>query len=252
MPECSIRSLTDVLRASEPRPEKGADATEQRKYAKRFADHMARLIAHGFRKRFRKRFEGILPDDLGRGLESLSRSVRGPKRLDVNFSTPQLGLGLGISLKSVHIRETGGAQGYTHNRKRNDEELRVESSGYHARQPYAVMVAVLFLPYDACDDARSKNPSSFGKWVQYLRPLAGRDVGDDVALYERVFIGLYDPAGRMMEFFDVAKPPPKRGRPRALLSFIQFLDEVKHTYDARNHTEFTWSDETPPPYGESP
>src|SRR5262249_49129059 len=115
-----IRSLADVLRASEPRPSKGADAAEQRRYAKRFADHMARLIARGFRKRFKKRFEGILPDDLGHGLESLSRSARGPKRLDINFSTPQLGLGLGISLKSVHIRETRGAQGYTHNRKRND------------------------------------------------------------------------------------------------------------------------------------
>ena len=33
-------------------------------------------------------------------------SVFGKKQLDVNFSTPQLGLALGISLKSVHIRET--------------------------------------------------------------------------------------------------------------------------------------------------
>jgi len=211
---------------------------------------MARLIAHGFRKRFKKTFVGMLPDDQGRGLESLSRSSRGPKRLDVNFSTPQLGLGLGISLKSVHIRESGGAQGYTHNRKRNDEELRVESSGYHARQPYAVMVAVVFLPYDSCDDARGQNPSSFGKWVHYLRPLAGRGLGDDDARYERVFIGLYDPSGSGMAFFDVSTPPPKRGRPRALLSFTEFLDQVKHTYDARNHTEFTWADEAPPPYGE--
>ena len=227
----------------------GADASEQRKYAKRFADHMARLIASELRRRFR-RFHGILPDEKGGGLESLARGVRGPKRLDINFSTPQLGLGLGISLKSVHIREKSGARGYTHNRKRNDEELRVEASGYHARQPYAVMVAVVFLPYDACDDSRGKNPSSFGKWVQYLRPLTGREPGDDGALYERVFIGLYDPAGTIMEFFDVGNPPPKRGRPSALLSLRGFVDELKRTYDARNYIEFEWADEVPPPYGE--
>ena len=62
---------------------------------------MAGCIANGLRDRF----EGILPDEAGRGVESPAQSVRGPKKLDVNFSTTQLGLGFGISLKSVHFRE---------------------------------------------------------------------------------------------------------------------------------------------------
>ena len=65
--------------------------------------------------------------------------------MDINFSTPELWLALGISLKSVHLRDIKGAERYTHNMKRNEEELRIEASGYHKRQPYAVMIAVLFL-----------------------------------------------------------------------------------------------------------
>jgi hypothetical protein len=58
--------------------------------------------------------------------------------------------------------------------KRNEEELRIEASGYHKRQPYAVMAGILFLPFDACEDGKKNNPSSFGSWVRHLRPYAGR------------------------------------------------------------------------------
>jgi hypothetical protein len=245
----AARTLRQVLDSASPRPAADADSGLKNAYATRFANSMAECIACGLRGDF----PGILPDENGRGAESPARAVRGPKRLDVNFSTPQLGLGLGISLKSVHFRETTGTRGYTHNLKRNDEELRVESSGYHARQPYAVMVATLFLPYDACDDARDARPSSFGAWVKYLRPLTGRqDPGDDIALFERVFIGLYDPQFPAaappqggMEFFDVAEAPPRTGRPHGLLDFAQYLEQVRITYDRRNHTEFKWADGTP-------
>lgn len=238
-----VRTLGDVLRLSEPRPGAGSSDVDKRTYATRFADNMARCIANALRDRF----PGILPDEAGRGTESPARSVRGPKRLDVNFSTPQLGLGLGISLKSVHFRDAGGARRYTHNMKRNDEELRVEASGYHQRQPFAVMVGVIFLPDDACDDARRDRPSSFGAWVKYLRPLAGRDdPHEDIARFERVFIALYDVAGTRMEFFDVEKAPPRAGRPRNLLSFLEFLDEAEKTYLKRNAAEFEWADEESP------
>ena len=125
----------------------------------------------------------------------MARSAR-KKQLDVNFSTPQLGLALGISLKSVHLRDVKGAERYTHNMKRNEEELRIEASGYHKRQPYAVMVAVLFLPFDSADDAKRDNPSSFGSWVRHLRPFAGRkDPDDDTDKFERILSGCTSPTG---------------------------------------------------------
>jgi hypothetical protein len=210
---------------------------------------MAICIANGLRERF----PTILPDEEGRGVESPAQSVRGPKKLDVNYSTPQLGLGFGISLKSVHFREKE-FRGYIHNMKRNDEELRTEASGYHQRQPYAVMIAVVFVPYEACFDASVRHPSSFGSWVKYLRPVAQRRAPhEDIARYERAFVGLYDRGGEAMEFFDVENAPPRTGKPRDLFSYTGFLDEIEKTYLRRNVSEFEWADSStletdePPP-----
>src|SRR5205814_8251525 len=132
----------------------------------RFADHMATRIATGLSERL---------GDIEATTKRNAGSVRGKKQLDINFSTPQLGLALGISLKSVHLRDVKGAERYTHNMKRNEEELRIEASGYHKRQPYAVMVAVLFVPFDAADDGKKDNPSSFGSWVRHRRRYSARD-----------------------------------------------------------------------------
>ena len=245
-PKKSILTLLDVLEGSAPRPPDSVTTPEERHklpedkrtYATRFADKMAICIANGLREQF----PGVLPDELGEGVESPAQSVRGPKKLDVNYSTPQLGLGFGISLKSVHFREKE-KRGYIHNRKRNDEELRTEASGYHQRQPYAVMIAVVFLPDGACEDASARHPSSFGEWVKYLRPLAQRHAAhDDIARYERVFVGLYDRDGTKMEFFDVEMAPPKSGRPKNLLTYREFLDEIEKTYLRRNSAEFEWAE----------
>lgn len=251
-----IRNLRDVLAGAGIRPpdvaqnrdERHRLSEDKRTYATRFADKMATCVANGLRERF----PGVLPDESGRGVESPAQSVRGPKKLDVNYSTPQLGLGFGVSLKAVHFREKE-KRGYIHNMKRNDEELRSEASGYHQRQPYAVMVAVLFLPDDACDDATARHSSSFGAWVKYLRPLSQRHTAqDDIDRYERVFIGLYQRDGASMEFFDVAIAPPKQGRPKGLLSYAQFLDEIEKTFLRRNVAEFEWADDAATETNEPP
>ena len=150
----------------EPRPSRSDPVGAKNQYAVRFADHMATQIASDL-------FERL--EDISATTKRTAASARGKKQLDINFSTPRLGLALGISLKSVHLRDVKGSERYTHNMKRNEEELRIEASGYHKRQPYAVMVAVLFLPFDAADDGKKDNPSSFGSWVRHLRPYSGRE-----------------------------------------------------------------------------
>lgn len=164
-------------------------------------------------------------------------------------------------MKSVHLREPKGAKRYTHNMKRNEEELRIEASGYHKRQPYAVMVGVLFLPFDSCTDAKQdRSASSFGSWVRHLRPYTGR-LGhtDDIDRFERLHVALYEPDGSALRFFDVRSAPPKNGRPRTdgddpfdpsrsdvppsrLLSYAEFLDDVHHLYLRRNSADFQWLD----------
>jgi hypothetical protein len=226
--------ISSVLKEAEPRPTRSDPVGAKNKYASRFADAMAARIAND------------LSPDLPGITATPARtaaSARGRKQLDVNFSTPQLGLGLGISLKSVHLRDVKPPHRYTHNLKRNEEELRIEASGYHKRQPYAVMVAAVFLPFDSCEDGRRNNPSSFGSWVRHLRPYTGRREPDqEIDRFEKIFIALYEPDGSAVEFFDVELNPPKNGRPRNTISYGQFLSTVYDAYLKRNEAQFQWAD----------
>lgn len=226
--------LSAVLKESGTRPTESDTSGDKIQYAVRFADAMALAMARDLSPRLK-------------GIEATTKrsatSAQGRKQLDVNFSTPGLGLALGISLKSVHIRDAGSATRYTHNMKRNEEELRIEASGYHKRQPYAVMIGVLFLPLDSCTDGKKDNASSFGSFVRKLRPYSGRqDPHDDADKFERIFVALYDPKGSEMKFFDIEKAPPKNSRPKELLSYDEFLDASYHAYLARNSAEFEWAE----------
>jgi hypothetical protein len=234
LPDEGAAVVAEVLAAAAPRPVQSDAVGPKNQYAVRFADRMAARIAADL-------FERL--ENITATTKRSAGSARGAKQLDINFSTPRLGLALGISLKSVHLRDIKGAQRYTHNMKRNEEELRIEASGYHKRQPYAVMVAVLFLPFDSSEDGKKDNPSSFGSWVRHLRPYAGRsDHEDEIDKFEKIFIALYEPDGSAMRFFDVEKAPPKNGRPLDSIGYRQFLSEVYHAYLVRNEAEFQWAD----------
>lgn len=232
--DIGARVISDVLEASKPRPSRSDPVGAKTQYAVRFADHMATRIASDL-------FERL--ENIKATTRRTATSARGKKQLDINFSTPRLGLALGISLKSVHLRDVKGAERYTHNMKRNEEELRIEASGYHKRQPYAVMIAVLFLPYDSADDGRKDNPSSFGSWARHLRPYTGRQKPEDeIDRFEKIYIGLYEPDGGDLRFFDVEEAPPKQGRPAQTLDYREFLNAVYHAYLRRNEAEFKWAE----------
>lgn len=240
--------LGRALTAALPRPDAlTASPNEKIRYAVDFAAAMGDVIAEDLR--------GVLAE-ITASPKRVAGSVKGPKQLDVNYSTPQLGLGLGISLKSVHMRDAKTDKKtkrkslgrYTHNMKRNEEELRVEATGYHKRQPYAVMVAALFLPLESCDDAKGTTPSSFASWVRHLRPYCGRELpSDDADRFEKIYLALYDPTGSDLRFFDVEEAPPKSGRPAATKAYGEWLDSIYEVYLARNHADFKWADGTSEP-----
>jgi hypothetical protein len=79
----------------------------------------------------------ILPDEFGKKQESKARTSKGYKKLDINYSTTELGLGLGVFVKTLNFKDPK-SQRYTKNYSRIDNELRAEASDYHERQPYAV------------------------------------------------------------------------------------------------------------------
>ena len=147
-PPENIETFADALDYAEPRPPADGDAGDKRTYGTRLSNALALLVAD----KLRADFPGILPTQDGKGTESRARVARGYKKLDVNYSTLQTGLGLGVSIKTINYRDPT-TQRYTKNYSRNDNELRAEASDYHRRQPFSVLAALLFVPADAAEDA---------------------------------------------------------------------------------------------------
>jgi hypothetical protein len=240
----TIYNFSDALDGAEPRPAPDASQSAKKNYAERLSRHTSTLFAN----RLRDVFPSILPTELGLFQESRARSAKGVKKLDVNYSTTELGLGLGVSIKTLNFRDPTTNR-YTKNYTRIDNELRAEAMDYHTRQPFAVLVGVVFLPADACGDGSEKDgTSSFGAAVQSFRPRGGRrSPTDDHELFESVYIGLYEYEGEhrgSVEFFDVATAPTKRGRPKVgLFSLDDLVRRIIAEYDARNSPPFQWADE---------
>lgn len=240
------RTKVDVDAARAVREEKNARLVAAGKNPKKFKPELSFAIY--FAKYMGEEVAAAL-DPLFPGIrsgEKPSLSVRGPKRVDVSYSTPEMGLGLAISFKSVHVGEqAGGDADFTHNLKRNDEELRVEATAHHLRQPYAVLTAVIFLPFESCDDF---DTSSFASWVEYLWPLKGRDEPEDPPdRFELVFVALYARDGSDLAFYEVGGETrcPRTGRPKRLLTLADFIRRLKATYDRRNARDFFFEGEEP-------
>jgi hypothetical protein len=77
-----------------------------------------------------------------------------------------------------------------------------------------------------------------------------RDHDNDLDLFERILIALYETEGNeagRVHFFDVMDKPPRYGRPRvsALQTLDQTIEAIRQTYDARNNPPFEWDVEEP-------
>ncbi|MFB3910108.1 MAG: hypothetical protein ACE15D_17105 [Candidatus Eisenbacteria bacterium] len=222
------------------------EARSQTKKKDRFKPDLKFAIS--FAKHFGTELARVL-DPLFPGIRSgeiPSKTARGMKRVDLSYSTAETGLALGLSFKSVHKgeNEEGNAR-FIHNMKRNDEELRVEATSHHLRQPYAVLIAIVFLPFESCDDAET---SSFARWVEYLWPLKGRSEPEDAPdRFELVFMSLYARDGSDLGFYEVGgpEPCPRKGRPEHLLSLEEFVRRLKEVYDRRNGNDFYFKGEEP-------
>lgn len=249
-----ITTVREALEKSEPRPA----VTDNREPKQQYAGRLSRNLATCFANALRPRFPGITPTERGEKQESQARTAKGLKKLDVNYSTPQLGLALGVSIKSINFRDyskkTKKIGRYSKNYSRNDNELRAEATDYHQRQPYAVLVAIIFLPIDSCEDAGSgtggeRGISSFGASVRSFRPRANRKTPrDDVDLFERIFIALYEPDGDKKGetvYFDVMSTPPRSRRPTPdeVMSFDKVIAEIDLTYRLRNDPPFKWAED---------
>lgn len=242
----TVESFIDALDQTGPRPDDFASREPKKKYSEVFSNKIAVLIANRLRKT--KNFKGeILPLASGKGRETAipSGAFNKAKKTDVNYSTLS-GLELLVSIKTLGFRDVQRGSGtkeprvgrYTKNMVRNDHELRAEAMEFHERYPFAVLVALFFIPRDSCDDGETRDKSSFAHAVMTFRARAGRLRPDDPAqLFELFYIGLYDHSGPergRVQFFDVMDPPRRHGVPRRLVDLDQVIKRIIEVYGLRN------------------
>lgn len=240
-PDPSIDTVANALSYASP-------WLGQRTYGFFLSNALAVVLANGLRS---LGLHGVLPDERG-GFESAARSSKGLKKLDVNYSTPEMGLGLGLSVKTISSPDPATKR-FTKNYSRNDNELRAEAVDYHRRQPYAVLGCFLFMPADCCDDAgvgkgEEQGISSFGAAVRYFRWRTPRSAPDDEDdRFEAFFVATYDPSGetRCWPVHDVDRSPPKSGRPKLAdtLSVTEALANCNALFVARNNPPFSFLEE---------
>jgi hypothetical protein len=201
----------------------------KKNFAQRFSSAISQKIANALRIKF----ASIYPTVDGSEHESLSAGAGGPKKIDINYSSTQRGLELAISIKTMNFPDEKTKR-YTKNAKRVDGELRAEAQDIHKRQPYAVLVALWFLPKDSASDGSTKSPSSLCHIARILAARTGRkDHNDDQSKFELAFLCLYNNAGS----FAIVRPSasfPERGLPCETITLREALDEVCAAYKLRN------------------
>ena len=278
MSEFPLRAALD---AADPKPSPTGAQGDKKNYAQRLSNALAQTLADALRPAF----PTVTPAADGSGQEAAVGVARGTKRLDVKVTDLTLGLLLSVSIKTYSFQDYSPTKQtlgrWTKNIVRNDHELRGEASVLHQRQPYSVLVAVMFepMPITADGDAgrgSDAGKSSFAHHVTTLAKRAGRgkravlggapgawvDLGAEdprYDLFERVFIGLYEPDGDRrgaVGFFDVEAAPPRNGPPAAgsLLSFEDLVTLIKEEVDRRNRSAPSWADpeDDPDPVPDNP
>lgn len=201
----------------------------KKNYAQRLSTRIAQKVADGLRDRF----QAILPSVDGKMHESRSMGAGGLKKLDVNYSTPEIGLGLGVSVKTINFRDLATKR-YTKNVKRVDAELRAEAQDYHTRQPYSLLAGLVFMPSDAATDGVGER-SSFRHAREVFAGRSGRTgPTDDQSRFERLWIGLYGTTAETLgdvRFFDVSNDESQSAE---VLRFRHILIEIQNEFRARN------------------
>ena len=86
MPLPAKAPIASAFQAAEPRPAASAGRDAKKNYAQRLSDQLADVFADALRSRF----PGITPKE-GQEREKKARTAKGYKKLDVNYSTIELG-----------------------------------------------------------------------------------------------------------------------------------------------------------------
>jgi len=177
---------------------------ESRRYSEIFSQEVSEWFA-GYLK-------GGLADYKFLEPEKPVRTRNGSKRLDIGILDRNSYLALDVSVKTFNFKDRK-TNAYSKNFTGRCYELIAESLEIRTNYPYSILVALILLPEDGCEDYTDKRPSSFGNAVKtFSKLIQGKSLEKISFLCDYGFIGLFNESGEI-NFFDMNQPPPQKGKP---------------------------------------
>ena len=176
--------MAEALKQLPEKPPDDAAASVKKRYSERVSEVVAIALAQELRLRG-------LPDARPTGMNELGDSGAerrmagglGAKKVDVTWATPEAGLLLAISIKTINFRDAG-TRNFQKNLTNRRGDMLMEAVTLHRRFPYAVLGAFFFLDKGAAFDHTKQRRSTFLNAHHRLKLFTGRN----------------DPAGRDEQF----------------------------------------------------
>lgn len=153
--------LAAGLQALPPKPAQSAQREAKKRYSEAVSQAVAYALAEDLRLRGLADARPAPPGVLGTsGAERRMAGGLGSKKVDVTWATPESGLLLAVSVKTINFRDskTGNFQKNLTNRR---GDMLMEAVTLHRRFPYGVLAGLFFLDKGAESDCTGKRRSTF-------------------------------------------------------------------------------------------
>lgn len=176
--------LKEALMQLPAKPNDKAKQAEKKRYSELLSQRVALAVADELRFRG---LDGARPAGAGQlgdsGAERRMAGGLGAKKVDVTWATPEAGLLLGISIKSINFRDSR-TRNFQKNLVNRRGDMVMEAVTLHRRFPYAVLGGLFFFDNGAAADGTGKRRSTF----------------ENAHLRFQLFSNRPDPAGREEQF----------------------------------------------------
>ncbi|HEY8698340.1 MAG TPA: hypothetical protein VIM02_12040 [Rhizomicrobium sp.] len=207
-----------------------ATQAEKKRYSELVSQAVALALAAELRGRGMREARPTAPGEFAdSGAERRMSGGIGAKKVDVTWTTPESGLLLGISIKTINFRDTK-TKNFQKNLTNRRSDMLVEAVTLHRRFPYAVLAGFFFLDKGAAADSTSKRRSTFYNAHARMKLFTGRaDPAGRDEQFERLYIFLLDAGTASYDLKAYSVGVPEKTKP---LSAI--IDELIALVAERN------------------
>lgn len=229
--------LEAALRSAGDKPADNASAPTKKAYSEKISNVSALAIAEELRLRGLNDARPAPPGELDMsGAERRMAGGIGAKKVDVTWATPEAGLLLGISIKTINFRDKK-TRNFQKNLTNRRGDMLFEAVTLHRRFPYAVLGGLFFLDQGAAEDETDRRRSTFLNAHSRFRLFTGRDdPGGRDEQYERLYIVLLDASSSYanVEVFRV-------GETQTSVSMSHAIDDLLSVTAIRNPDFYEYS-----------